>query len=374
MSKVKQIPKCSIDSLKLRIPINEIKILDSSILDSKRKLVINNDTGEIISEDVIKSLSTEINFPHYKIKVAIVSIWNFSKKSNFEFLEIYLHSKILQTNYFNGITSKDIQAIYKRLMKRKVFHCTYESFMNGAVNDIDIKLDIETNTDVFKSLCKELKNQATEFNTLGQGAKLYSNGNLTFNRRESSTISKPFVKFYDKGIEAIDKNKEFFTEYINLDLTAINVKRIEVTCKKSSDIKSYFELENSNLKSILDIKQESLKNYLRFAINQNLKKGIKIAESSEKQNSNLDTFIHLHFVNSITNQGQTYQSTLNEVLNHFTTDKVNKARIKKRCENWYINYESKETEIKDIEIRKAKNQNNLRIKSEVIEIFNLIGI
>ena len=52
----------SIDSLKLRIPFDKVTILNESILDEKTKIIVSNVSGEIISEDKIKSLTTEIKF------------------------------------------------------------------------------------------------------------------------------------------------------------------------------------------------------------------------------------------------------------------------------------------------------------------------
>jgi len=63
MTKVKEL--FSIDSLKLRIPFDKVKILNESILDEKTKIIVSNVSGEIISEDKIKSLTTEIKFNDY---------------------------------------------------------------------------------------------------------------------------------------------------------------------------------------------------------------------------------------------------------------------------------------------------------------------
>ena len=362
-AKIKE--NCTIDSLKLRIPLTEIKIINNEILDTKTKYVISDVSGEVISEDKIKSLSTEILFNEYKIKVAIVSMYDFKFKENREYLEIYLHSKILESNYFDGITNKNIKSIYNKLMSQKIFNCSYESFVNSPVNDIDIKLDFIADNSVFKALCKELNRKGKDSTRLGYGGKLYANGNLTFNRRESSTLSRPFVKFYDKRLEALEKNNEFFTEYLNLHTDLLNKKRIEVTCKKSSDIKTFFKIENSNLDSLLKIENQDLKKYITYSLNQNLKESIKIKKSNIKHKSNIDAFIHLHFTNSITNQGQNFYSVLSEVLDHFDEDKVNKARIKKRCINW-LNNANNVIDEKQVETE--------IINAEILKIFELIGI
>jgi hypothetical protein len=62
-------------------------------------------------------------------------------------------------------------------------------------------------------------------------------------------------------------------------------------------------------------------------------------ERSANQNNNLDKLIHIHFVNSISNQKQTFIQTLEAFLEHFEGDKKNKSRMKQRCLKWYENHQ-----------------------------------
>jgi hypothetical protein len=356
MTKIEQF--CSIDSLKLRLPMSEVRIIDTSILDTKTKYVISDISGEIISEDKIKSLTSEIKFNGYSIKVALINVYEFATKSTNDYLEIYLHSKILEHSYFEGMTSTNINLVYQRLMSANIFECSLDAFMNSALNDIDIKLDLDIKKDVFNELCKELNSRTTTTTKLGQGGKRYDNGNLTFNRRETSTLAKPFVKFYNKELEANEKNSEFFNLYIPNKLIE-NKKRIEVTCKKSTDIKKYFELETSTLNSVLSIPHEKLLNYLCYSINQNISKPIKIAKSTHENKSAIDIQIHIHFTNSITNQSMTFMQTLNGYLEHFE-DKQMRMRIKKRCLEWN---------------NKGANQStNETTSNEILDILKLLNI
>lgn len=353
----------SIDSLKLRIPFHEITILDKSILDTKRKLIISDATGEILSEDKIKGLTTEIKFSSYSIKIAIISLYDFKQKQSDEFLEVYLHSKILEQNYFDGFTQQNIKSVYDKLMSAKVFFCSEDLFLNSTLNDIDIKHDFKLDNNTFKELCKELQSRATPTTKLGQGANLYENNNLTFNRRETSCYSKPFVKFYDKELEAIEKNSSFFNQFENSIIR--NKKRIEVTCKKSSDIKKAFNLDKSNLSSILTISQNNLKQYLCYAINQNISKLVKIEKNTNSNLSAIDIAIHVHFTNSINNQNLTFIQTLQSFLTHYE-DKQMKIRIKKKCNEWNLD---KQGQTNDKITRKSTILND-----QILDIFNFLQI
>ena len=354
----------AIDSLKLRIPFNLIKILDSDILDEKSKIFLNKTSGEIISDEEVKALSTQIKFNNYHIKVALVVQYDFQLKTNFEYLEIALHSKILEGNYFEGITEFNIELIYKKLMDAKVFYCDYETFTTSRINDIDIKYDFYSDKDTFKELCSDLKARAKQSNQLGKGIASYNNDNLTFNRRESSTLHSPFVKFYDKQIEVREKNKAFFDSYIPFELIK-DKKRIESTIKKSSDIKKFFNLDVSNFNSILYIPQHELKRYVSYSIQQNIDTAIKIEKSLDSFKSAIDIQIHIHFTNSIQNQNSTFLKTLNSYLIHFE-DKQMKIRIKKKCIEWNLRSQAKPDE---------KNlRKEIKKSTAILDIFELLQI
>ena len=92
--------KYAIDSCKLRIKLSDVIILDNTILDRHSVIKVNDITGELVSQQQIKSLTKEIKFNGYSIKVAITEYYDFQQKTKEQFLEVYLHSKILEHNYY----------------------------------------------------------------------------------------------------------------------------------------------------------------------------------------------------------------------------------------------------------------------------------
>jgi hypothetical protein len=346
----------ALDSCKIRIKRELVEILNSDILDEKSKIIISNSSGEILSEDKIKSFSTEIQFDAYKIRIALVSYYNFQAKLQEDFMEIYLHSKILESDYFQGITKENIKGVYDKLMATNVFAVSYETFVSSCVNDIDIKFDYKTPKDVFEESNKELFKRSLESKKLEVGGKLWDNGNLTFNRRESSSITHPFVKLYDKQLECQNKNAEFFDVYCDSE-EFMQRRRLEVTIKKTAEIKKVFDVYESNLNSILSLTQEQMKEYCVMAINKNLTQTCKV-EKSAIQNNNLDTTIHIHFSNSMNNQGQTFMQTLSSFLEHFEGDRKNKYRMRLKAEKWLEN----------------KNSTEKDVSEEVQELLKLLGV
>lgn len=325
----------AIDSCKIRIKRSQFTIINSDILDEKSKIIVSNSTGEIISEEQIKSYSTEIKFDEYKIKIALVSYYNFKTKLQDEFLEIYLHSKILETNYFNGITTENLKVVYDKLIAEKVVFFSYDDFVFSSCNDIDIKFDFKADEKCFKASVEELSKRALESVKMEIGVKKWKNGNLTFNRRETSSLGHPFVKLYNKELECKEKNADFFQKHTSQE-EYINRRRLEVTIKKSAEIKKTFDLTHSNLMQICSVTQEQLADYVGRAVRKNLTIKDQV-EKAPNKNNNLETCIHFIFTDRMKNKGYSFYQVLSQFLEHFEGDRKNKYRVKKLCVNWYNN-------------------------------------
>ena len=185
------------------------------------------------------------------------------------------------------------------------------------------------------------------------------NGNIEFNTRKTSTSTSPFLKLYDKELEAIERKNEFFDTYFNVnDLR--NLKRIEATLKSTKEVKQSLNLETSNLVSLLNSTPGELNEVISNAVNINLKaiKEVTIKKSKVERSNNLDKMIYIHFANMLDNQNLFFEEALAITLEHFT-DKQNKFRIKKKIVKIYSE------EIAEIEHKKV----NLKR----VELLSLIG-
>lgn len=350
----------SIDSLKIRCLLSKVTILDTSILDEKTKYIISDSTGEIIEETKIKHLSKEIKFQHYSIKVAIVSQYDFTIKANLDYLEIYLHSKILEENYFQGITISNIEAIYKKLIDTKVFQISFEDFLTSKINDVDVKKDFLCSNEHFKDLTTYLKKIAISSNRRNKGCHKYDNGNIEFNTRQTSTATNPFLKLYNKELEAIDRKSEFFDYYFNVNHFR-NLKRIEATLKTSKDLKTSLNITEARLLNLLKCHTSQLNEIIAKAVNANLKEieAIKIKKSTKIRSNNLDKMIYLHLTNMIDNQKSFFEDALKVTLEHFESDKQNKYRMKQKMIKIYSE-----------EIAPGTNK---KVNLKRIELLSLIG-
>jgi len=330
----------SVDSVKLSLPLSHVKIIDEDILSTRTKLVVSDSSGEVIEETKLKELTKQLLFDNYHIRVAITSRFNFQAQTHIDQLEIYLHSKACEYNYFKGLCSETIEAVYDRLMSANVFYCPLSTFMSGHVNDIDIKQDYTIEEDRFKELTKKLESEARTYKQIGRGVKRYSKtGNIQFNSRPTSTISTPFLKIYDKQDEALnttDDKSAFFRYYIRkTDIE--NIKRMECTLKRPEEARKLLGLKNNTLEELLQCNQETLKNALTYCLNKNMTKRtqVKIKQPSIKTENMTDTLIFTTLSLFIHELNRPYTEALKVITDQFNSKQM-KYKVKKRVESVYM--------------------------------------
>ena len=100
-----------------------------------------------------------------------------------------------------------------------------------------------------------------------------------------------------------------------------------------------------------------MKDYCVIALNKSLIQTQRV-EKSAISNNNLETLIHIHFSNSMNNQGQTFLQTMSSFLEHFEGDRKNKYRMRLKAEKWLEN----------------KNSTKENISEEVQELLKILGV
>ena len=106
-SKINNISLCSIDSFKYRIELHKVEVTNRNLLDHIIKASINSDTGELLDSYELKSNSLKVEFDYYQIHFAVNDL--FGKK----YLVILINSKLLEKQYLDGISMRNIEQIYK---------------------------------------------------------------------------------------------------------------------------------------------------------------------------------------------------------------------------------------------------------------------
>jgi len=335
MSKQKENPSISVpsyDSFKFKIELSQIDVLNDNITDHRIKQVINSTTGEVIEETPIQQNSLQIPFEKYHIHFAINKIFGV------EYIVVLINSKLLQSNYRDGISMNNIEAIYNQIMSCEVFHCSFEQFLkDGEYSDVDIKRDEILPPKEFKDAVKTFEKMSVPQKKSKHGVNAFTkNDNLgvEWNNRAGASYAHPFLKLYHKEIEAKhSKNSDFFNHYLEPE-ELNNVVRIECTLKNSHDAKKH-GFKDNKLITLLSATREQLNAIISHSIESNLEKRIKKIERRTKSKLNNSALVQFLLLNKlIQDDGLTFENALFFILEH-TNDKMNKTRLKKSLTKVY---------------------------------------
>jgi hypothetical protein len=145
---------------------------------------------------------------------------------------------------------------------------------NAIATDIDIKKDLDFNSDHFKycdsfaEYCARLRSKAKPTTKIGQGVKMYNNEKsgqgIQFGIRSQSTVGYPFLKIYNKSLELETKSKDFADTYLN-GIDYSNMIRVEMTIKNSNHIKRILGDSKNTLLNVLSYSQDDLRKFFKHA-------------------------------------------------------------------------------------------------------------
>jgi hypothetical protein len=244
----------------------------------------------------------------------------------------------------NGISSGNIEKLFKNLIDCEVFTCPFETFLSkGLCSDIDIKKDIELTRSDFDKGITELEAATLPSKKSGFGANVFrtkSNLGIEWNSRAKATNTKPFLKLYHKPTEAaisdanqLKKNEvPFFETHVGTNAIKDRV-RVEGTIKSMNAAKTYGITDLSML-GLISIQPEKLNEILVDCLNRNLTKRTPEVNKSEKTISPSELIYYVHLDNMIRNQEYDFDTALEYTLSHFE-DKQAKTRMKKSLTKVY---------------------------------------
>lgn len=239
------------------------------------------ETGEIIDE--FKKNSLSIPFKNHKIYISNVvkQLGTEAQKMVIEKVLIYFPAKISDT-YFNGIEKNDIIEVLNFLKERGflLFSDAEKIYNEIYVKDLDIKKDIKLKKTDKEQVKEYNKNLGERFTGTADQWKNFDSQKQGFGiqcwDRQKATITKPFLKFYDKSKE-IKKDKVFFDsldEDVKNELLENFIYRFEFTLKDKQFFKKY-EISN-RLADIHKVPQEKweliAKSFLNHAFQKKTRK------------------------------------------------------------------------------------------------------
>lgn len=263
--------------------------------------LIDSDTGESLND--FKRNSLEILYGNHKIYVATVK--RQLKQMSINKVLIYFASKISGSEYFKGIQKNHILEVLEFLKQKGylLFDNVNDIYKNIFVKDLDIKCDYrlsEIDRPEIKKYNEILKGR---FNGSVDNFHLFDSQKQGFGlstyKREQGTLAKPFLKFYDKTRELLEKNKEFFLslpDTLQKEIQNNFIYRFEYTLKDKSFF-SKFGITN-RLEDIHEVLQEKWIEIGRSLLDINFQ--IKMRKPKDTSKLNLkDRLLCLSFLDDI---------------------------------------------------------------------------
>jgi hypothetical protein len=291
-----------IDSLKIRVKLEKVQILDKRLITdyiayypSIEKLDNDGNENEILGEDYKKAepYTKIINGITYRFYIKAFIDKN--KTAN-EYVVFQISAKMLKEKYFEGITAFNFGCIVDDINSFGVLKISKHDFLQGLVSDIDIcinqLIDLKSLKTAFSfilhnpnhgklPLIHHISQSNTQKNTFNLG--------MDFNKREKASNTAPYCKIYHKGFELLSKSIVFYKAYLEPMKASVidNLVRYEFTikahkhkeylCKQGlkADFKTFFDLLKAKPNDLKLIAQTGLKHYVepkekRNNINQEL--------------------------------------------------------------------------------------------------------
>ena len=242
----------SIDSLKVRIPLSRVKVIDESI----REIVlrVSEQSGEVLESIE----NTKASRDEKGIKTTFSIEQRATKFDTIPYLIILINAKQLGGRYFEGITTSNVTHLHSYLMRLNVVQFSLKELLKSECTDIDVKKDFEADELDIKKAFDTMQSHATPAKDYDKGSKLFwqkDNKGLQFNKRNSTKFdTAPFLKIYSKTLDLKGKSNIFALNY--LDAIPQDLWRIEYTIKNKKHL-SRFDIGNT-FADLLSLSQEQM--------------------------------------------------------------------------------------------------------------------
>ena len=348
-----------IDSLKIRIPRNDVKIVSTTFLQRFQKVYIND--GELDEHISLESHKTNLN-NGITARIGIVESL-VAKGITEEFIYIQVNAKMCEKRYFEGINKNTIRIVYDYIISLNVIYISFEVFLSALVSDIDFAYDISISPEHMKALNHKIYSSVlpNKKKFLDEPFRRKDNVGIVFNSREKATPSSPFIKIYHKGLEFYNKSKQFCDFYfLGIDLS--NYGRLEYTLKNAKHQK-YLGLGIKTLNQLLEIDRNLIERIVLDGIKENyMEKWVHVVDYSKLSPTDK---VLLYFLNESIDKGSD-KTDLYKCLSVFDVkvdkDRKDKSKMRKRID-LLIN-----------DLHKEKKLDENKKLSDVIRLLNLDGV
>ena len=263
----------TIDSMVILLKIERCKILDDKLISKTRTFY--EDTNEISELQPAKPIMLESKCKSIRITIGLKHV------AGQTYVQLKVTSKLLKERYFEGINKDTISTYFHMLTEEKILEISWEHFLDGLVNDIDICKNIYINDrENFIPMVRDIEKITNESRIIPDVRNKEYHKGIYYRQRGNGTVKLPYWKIYDKERElimkptSVDFRKQYLQQY---DIN--HLVRIEATIKNSSDIKELGKKgiipKVKSLKDIMLLEASELDNYIKYAVNQYMNENYK---------------------------------------------------------------------------------------------------
>ena len=327
--KPSQKPLITVDSFKIRIPINEVNYLSDSLTGDWKW--INMLTDEIREDEYkAKAYSHNENGIHIRIAREFQKV-DFNGKVE-KFLTILISSKTLKERYLEGITKSNVHLVYDYIQGLNLCTFSLESFLNGHLTDVDFKRDF-INTQGLK-LVDALSEKAipVKYGRACTPFREKRNQGIQYSERETNRFNTaPYLKIYSKELDMDYRSWDFRQRYLP-DVNFENLWRIETTVKNKSHFKQ-LGVRTTTLKAIMDLDQDQLENILKRAVKSHLEPQTKRYSSDGIKP---DDVVMVNLMRLCMDHKQSYARILEAALSGL--DGSNRTKKRDKLERVYVDH------------------------------------
>jgi hypothetical protein len=253
------IGKIEIDSLKVRIPLSKVHILNEEL--GATLVPVNQQTGDVYNDQTYKKNSYKISYKGISIYFGLENQID-GKRDVVEYLVILFSSKLLSERYFEGITETNIGLLYDRLISFGVVSFDYDIFISSECTDVDFKRDDIQNE--FRDAVTFLETSAKSYKQKDKGCNPFKSKDklgIEFGSRNKANERYPFLKMYAKAVELINNSLDFWSEFLSdQGLDIADLVRTEITIKNKKHFMR-LGIRDTRLETLLKLSQEQKKEF-----------------------------------------------------------------------------------------------------------------
>lgn len=264
MSKIIKVAgQCSIDSMKIRIPISDLISYDDCL--TSPHYLYNSDS--VLVKEIHSNQSVKVGDDGLSMQVSKV---RHDGKNTVDCLLLTAPSKLLGKQYFDGITQDTFEIIYDLIIGSGYVNVSFDALLGrGVATDVDIKKDCYFPSDLeFHKYCRHLEKGTKLSAKIGEGCHVF-NGPTTgqgiqWGERRRAKPGYPYLKYYSKEKHLQTAYLPFYLDNLR-DKDIVGLVRKEVTVKDRQQFKNIIGHADTTLGSFLSLPSADLQKFIEHA-------------------------------------------------------------------------------------------------------------